>query len=215
MFFQYGETECAVLRKKDRLLGLVIDHVGQIERPVNPDLFSALMDSITGQQISTKAHKTVWHRMCELLGEITPERVAACDQETLQQCGISMRKAGYLKSVADEVHSGRFDLAALQELADEAVCHALCSLSGVGRWTAEMLMIFSMQRPDVISYGDLAIRRGLCLLYGHRELTPAQFERYRRRYSPHASVAGLFLWALAGDEYPELPELLADARRKK
>ena len=90
------------------------------------------------------------------------------------------------------------DLEALHTMSDEEVCRELSSLKGVGVWTAEMLMTFSMQRPDVFSFGDLAIHRGLRMLYHHRKIDKKLFEKYRRRYSPYGTVASLYLWAIAG-----------------
>ncbi|NLT57650.1 MAG: DNA-3-methyladenine glycosylase 2 family protein [Clostridiales bacterium] len=197
-YYSYGEAETGHLKKKDRRLGEAIERIGPIRRPVRPDLFDALIHSIVGQQISSKAQQTVWQRLLDLAGEVTPARIDALSEETLQRCGMSMRKAGYLKGVAEQVLSGGLDLAGLQAQSDQEVIRTLSALRGVGVWTAEMLMIFSMQRPNILSYGDLAIRRGLCMLYRHRALTPALFERYRRRYAPYATVASLYLWAIAG-----------------
>lgn len=94
--------------------------------------------------------------------------------------------------------SGELDVEALRALPDEAVCAELSRLPGVGVWTAEMLMTFSLQRPNVMSYGDLAIQRGLRMLYRHRAIDRDRFEKYRRRYAPYATVASLYLWAVAG-----------------
>jgi len=92
----------------------------------------------------------------------------------------------------------------LQHKVDEEVCRELSALDGIGVWTAEMLMTFSMQRPDIISFGDLAIHRGLRMLYHHRKITRDLFDKYKRRYSPYATVASLYLWAIAGGAIPEL-----------
>lgn len=109
-----------------------------------------------------------------------------------------MRKAIYIKEVADQVSSGQLDLEHLNQLSDDEVCERLVKLRGIGVWTAEMLMTFSMQRMNIMSWGDLAIQRGLRMLYRHRKITPTLFAKYRRRYSPYATVASLYLWAIAG-----------------
>ena len=199
-FFIYGETEINYLSGKCQKLGRVIELIGPLERAVTPDLFESLMRSIVGQQISSKAQATVWARIKELVGEITPQNMAACPADALQKCGMSMRKTDYIQQTACAVLDGHFDMAALHDMSDIEVRRHLSALKGIGEWTAEMLMLFSMQRPDILSYGDLAIRRGLCMLHRHRELTPALFERYRKRYSPYGSVASLYIWALAGGE---------------
>jgi len=185
------------LKKKDKKLGKAIDRIPKIERIVNPDPFAALVESIASQQISSKAAGTVCSRLHALPGGIAPVNLAKQDLSVIQQCGISGRKAGYIKGIAEAAVSGIVDFDQLPALSDQEIIQILSSLKGVGVWTAEMLLIFSLQRPDVVSYGDLAIRRGMMNLYGVTELSKADFERYRKRYSRYGSVASLYLWALS------------------
>ena len=91
-------------------------------------------------------------------------------------------------------------------MSDAEAIAALSSLKGIGVWTAEMILLFCLQRPDVLSYGDLAIQRGLRMVYHHREVTPQLFEKYRRRFSPYGSVASLYLWVVAGGAIPEMKD---------
>lgn len=119
------------------------------------------------------------------------------------------RMAEVIESVGHinrKVLSGEFDLKAVETMSDEDAIAALSSLKGIGVWTAEMILLFCLQRPDVLSYGDLAIQRGLRMVYHHRDITPQLFERYRRRFSPCGSVASLYLWAVAGGAIPELKD---------
>jgi len=196
-YFQYGEKEIKHLKKADKRLAAIIDQIGMIERPVIPDLFAALVHSIIGQQISTKAHKTVWERMCMGLGEISPAVVDRLPLEYLQQFGITFKKAAYIKSLAQKIIIGEFNLDSLHSMSDKEVCKKLSGQNGIGLWTAEMLMIFSMQRLNVLSYGDLAIIRGMRMVYHHRKIDKAKFNKYWKRYTPYASVASLCLWAEA------------------
>lgn len=200
IIFEYGEKEINYLKKKDKRLAEAIDRIGRIEREVMPDLFTSLIRSIIAQQISSKAASTVWNRIMERFGEVTPERLAKVSIEEIQQCGISTRKAGYIKGITEAVISRELNLEELFELPDDEVCKRLSSLNGIGVWTAEMLMIFSMQRPNIVSWGDLAIRRGMMMLYHHKELTKERFEKYRKRYSPYGSVASLYLWAISAEK---------------
>ena len=195
--FQYGQAEIDYLTRRDRKLGRAIGHIGMIERQVMPDLFKALAHSVVAQQISRKAADTVWGRLCERLLDVTPRKVGSTDVSDIQQCGLSMRKAKYIKGIGDAAIRGDLDLLELREMPDEGVIEKLSSLPGIGVWTAEMLLIFSLCRPDVVSWGDLAIRRGMMNLYGLNQLSKSQFDRFRKRYSPCGSVASLYLWALS------------------
>lgn len=206
MYFQYGEKEIEYLKRKDKRLAEVIDRVGMIEREVDTDLFSSIVHNIVGQQISTKAQKTIWRRMSDGLGKIDADTVLDAGEECLQAFGITFRKAGYIIDFAEKVRSGVFDLEGIWNKPDDEVIAELISLKGVGVWTAEMLMLFCMQRPDVLSYGDLAVLRGMRMVYRHRKIDRRMFEKYRRRLSPYGSVASLYFWAVAGGAIPELED---------
>lgn len=196
--FKYGYKEIDYLKNKDKKLAAVIDRIGIIEREVIPDLFAALVHSVVGQQISSRAAVSVWKKMNERLGSINPETIMAASAEDIQSCGISMRKALYIKGIREAVRQERLNIEEFPKLSDEEIINRLSALKGIGVWTAEMLLIFSLQRPDVVSRGDLGIQRGMKILYGHKDLDKARFERYRKRYSPYGSVASLYLWELAG-----------------
>ena len=109
-FFKYGETELDYLKKKDKKLGLAIERIGMIEREVNPDLFAALVKSIVSQQISKKAAATVWGRMQEYFGEITPQTISSATVEEIRQCGLSMRKASYIRGIGEAVVKGELNI---------------------------------------------------------------------------------------------------------
>lgn len=205
-YFPYGDEEMAYLAKKDAKLGWAISRIGLIQRPVEPNLFEALVSSVVGQQISGKALATIWGRIQKRFVPLTPETLAAAPLEELQQCGMSLRKASYIQGIAQAVLQGELDLESLRTLPDAEVQKRLTKLKGIGPWTAEMLLIFSLERKDVVSFGDLAIQRGMRTLYRHREITPKLFAKYRRRYSPYGSVASLYLWAIAGGAIPELTD---------
>jgi DNA-3-methyladenine glycosylase II len=115
-----------------------------------------------------------------------------------------MRKASYIKEIVNQIVNGSLDLAQLQTMSDDDVCKRLSRIKGVGVWTAEMLMIFSMQRMDVLSWGDIAIIRGLRMLYHHKEVTPELFAKYKKRYSPYATVASLYLWHISSGAYNDI-----------
>lgn len=206
MCFEYGSTETDYLKARDKRLGEVIDRVGHVNRAVDDDLFSAVVHHIIGQQISMKAQATVWQRMRDALGTVNAATVSAASEDELQALGMTFRKVAYIKDFAAKVQSGEFDLEAVAALPDEDAIRALASLRGIGVWTAEMILLFCLQRPNVFSYDDLAIQRGLRMVYHHRKIDRKLFERYRRRFSPYCSVASLYLWAVAGGALPELKD---------
>ena len=205
-YFEYGKKEIEYLKSRDKILGSAIDEIGPIKRAVRPDLYQALVQSIVGQQISTKAQETVWGRIIDRFNPITPESLGKISAEELQSCGMTMRKANYIKDMTDSILKGDIDLSKLDDMDDEEVCKYLCKIKGIGIWTAQMVMTFSMQRPDVISFGDLAILRGLRMLYGHKEITREIFNKYEKLYSPYASVASLYIWEIAGGALPHLKD---------
>lgn len=213
--FVCGEKELAYLKKKDKRLGAVIDTLGPLERDTDSDLFASVVRHIVGQQISMAAQATIWRRMTETLGEITPKSVYATELQALQASGITFKKAEYIKDFAQKVHDGAFDIEALAEKSDDEVIAALSALKGIGVWTAEMLMIFCMQRPDILSFGDLAIQRGLRMLYHHRKIDRALFEKYRRRYSPCGSVASFYIWAVANGAIPGMKDYAPTKKPKR
>lgn len=197
-FVRYTAAETAHLAARDAALGRLMDAVGPIRRERIPEPFMALVHAIAGQQISAAAHATVWRRIVAAFPLFTPDRLAAAVPEALRACGLSARKAGHVREIARRAACGELEFASLSALEDAALCARLCELPGVGPWTAEMVMIFCLERKNVLSLGDFGIRKGLRMLYHKRELTPAFLARCKKRYAPCASVASLYLWALAG-----------------
>lgn len=198
MYFEYGAKEMEYLKEKDKKLGEVIDKIGFIERETDSDLFSSVVHHIVGQQISTKAQATIWQRMQDALGTVDADTVINCGRDELQSFGMTFRKAEYITDFARSVKTGAFDLEGIWDKPDEEVVKELAALNGIGVWTAEMIMLFCMQRLNVFSFQDLAIQRGLRMIYHHREISRELFEKYRRRFSPYCSVASLYLWAVSG-----------------
>ncbi|MEI5908283.1 DNA-3-methyladenine glycosylase 2 family protein [Bacillus spongiae] len=197
--FEYGQTEIEYLKKQDENLGRAIDRLGKVEREIIPDLFSALVYAIVGQLVSVKVAHTVWDRMQVRLGDITPKNISSHSVNDIQNCGMTMKKAACIHSIAHAIKAGEWDIEALRDLPDDEVIRLLTMLNGIGRWTAEMLLINSMERQDVVSWGDMAIRRGMMKLYNLSDLSKAEFEQYRQTYSPFGSVASIYLWAISFD----------------
>jgi DNA-3-methyladenine glycosylase II len=159
------------------------------------DPFNALARSIVGQQISVAAAAGVWRRLSDALGEVSPERVASRSVDDLRAAGLSRQKAAYVNDLALHFRDRRLLPERWPELEDAAVIAELTQVKGVGRWTAEMFLMFHLLRPDVLPIGDLGLRRAVSLHYTRgRALTDARLLRIARPWAPWRSVASWYLW---------------------
>lgn len=199
-FFNYSREQTGWLGGRDPVLASAIQRIGAVRRRMQPDAFQALLWAVTGQQISARAHASIWARFTARFGLPEPGTFTQADEAALRDCGLSLKKAQYVIAIAKAFASGGFSHAGLAAKPDKELGEALRALPGVGAWTVEMLLIFTFHRPDILSYGDLAIRRGICRLYKYPKLTRPLFESLRARYSPHASIASLYLWQIAGEK---------------
>ncbi len=204
--FEYGEQETEYLKARDQNLSVVINRIGHINRAVDSDLFSSVVHHIIGQQISTKAQQTIWQRMNDAFEEVTPDTIGNATVDELQSLGMTFRKAEYIREYSQKILNGEFNLDAVEHMADEEAIAALAGLKGIGVWTAEMILLFCLQRPNILSYDDLAIQRGMRMVYHHRKIDRKLFEKYRRRLSPYCSVASLYFWAVAGGAIAEMKD---------
>jgi DNA-3-methyladenine glycosylase II len=161
------------------------------------DPYEAIARAIVGQQLSTKAAGSIWERLLEVLGGGTPSPGAllAADPDDLRGAGLSWSKVAYLRDLAERVQDGELDPERLRELGDDDVVEELTRIKGVGRWTAEMFLIFNLGRPDVLAAGDLGIRRAVQRTYELDALPDAaEMERIAEPWRPHRTLACLYLW---------------------
>jgi DNA-3-methyladenine glycosylase II len=196
----------AALAASDPTMASLIERVGKIdlatrlrrrseERP--PDAYGALLRAIVGQQLSTKAARTIYLRVIALFDDATPspEQLLEASTEDLRGAGLSGRKVEYIRDLASHVLSGELELDRLDELGDEEAIEEIVAVRGLGRWTAEMFLIFHLERPDVLSRGDLGIRKAVQIEYGLKEMpTPERVLEIGAPWSPHRSLASLYLW---------------------
>jgi DNA-3-methyladenine glycosylase II len=191
----------AKLRDGDPVMARLIDEHGAIvrrdlkrERP--GDAYGALVRSIVGQQLSTKAAASIWARFEALFrGPVEPRKVVAAREDRLRSAGLSNSKVAYLKDLARRVHRRELDLDRIGALPDEDVIAELTAIKGIGRWTAEMFLIFHLGRPDVLSAGDLGIRRAVQIAYQLEDLPgPTDLERLAEPWRPQRTLACLYLW---------------------
>ncbi len=163
----------------------------------NADAYATLLRAIVGQQLSTKAAATIHGRVLELFGgrDPTPQELLDADTDALRACGLSGRKVEYIQDLAAHVLDGELELDRLDQLSDEEVIEEIVAVRGLGRWTAEMFLIFHLERPDVFSGGDLGLRRAVQLCHDLEEMPkPAEAAEIARRWSPNRSLASIYLW---------------------
>lgn len=182
----------------DPELGVLIDRVGEVTIEVSGGGFEVMAESIVSQQLSAKAAATIWRKLVDSVGS-SADAIAAADHEALRAAGLSNRKAEYVQGIARATLSGDIDWESLESLDDEAVIASLTQLRGVGRWTAEMYLIFALGRPDVLAVDDFGVRSSAGRMAGlgglmDREELLARGELWR----PWRTTASLWLWADQG-----------------
>jgi DNA-3-methyladenine glycosylase II len=192
------------LRAGDPVLRQLIDELGpdgpgDPRRGLNPDdHYGALVRSIVGQQLSTKAARSIYNRLTDRFGgrPPTPAEILADDPDELRAAaGLSRAKVSFLRSLAEHVEDGSLELERLDALPDDDVIAELVAVKGIGIWTAHMFLMFHLQRPDVLPVGDLGIRNAIKLRYGLDELPdPAEMETIAEPWRPHRTLACLYLW---------------------
>lgn len=191
----YWQEACRELARNDPVLGAVIDRYPGMNLRSRSDAFQTLARAIVGQQISVKASETVWGRFVAALPEIVPAAVAGVAPEAMQGCGLSRRKVEYLQDLAGHFLSGALDPSRWDVMDDEAIIVELSTVRGIGRWTAEMFLIFNLLRPDVLPLDDIGLQKAIARHYsGGAALTRAQLRKIAAPWAPWRSVATWYLW---------------------
>jgi DNA-3-methyladenine glycosylase II len=197
----------AHLRKADPVMRKLVSEHGKprpARRTARDDHYGALVRSIVGQQLSTKAARSIYGRLTDRFGgrPPTPEEVLADDPDELRAAaGLSRAKVSFLRSLAEHVQSGDLELDRMDTLPDEDVVAALIAVKGLGQWSADMFLMFHLERPDVLAVGDLGIRRAVQVAYGLEELPgPTELERIAEPWRPYRTLACRYLWASLDNE---------------
>lgn len=182
--------------KKDKILKKVIDKHGElIEIPESENIFKDIFEAIASQQLSIRASDTIINRVKILLkNKITPESFLKVDTEKLRKCGLSYSKIKYIKDLSDKVIKSEIDLENLKNLENEDVILELVKVKGIGRWTAEMILIFTLKREDVFSVGDLGLRNAVSKLYNIDKNNIEIIEGISLQWKPYRSLASRYLW---------------------
>jgi len=177
---------------KDPVMAKLIAEHGEITITPSGDYFADLVSQIVGQQLSVKVAEVINRRVVDLMGgEVTPQNIQKLTDEQLRGAGLSTGKTKYVRNIAEAVENRMLDFDNLP-VQDEDVIALLTQVKGIGRWTAEMFLIFSLARPDVFSHGDLGLKNAIGKLYG--EKTRAEVEELAQTWSPFRSYASLYLW---------------------
>jgi len=195
----YWDDACRHLAKRDRVMKKLIPKFGEARLQSRGDAFTTLARSIVGQQISVKAAQSVWDRFSGAVGgpsaRLAPAAVLALDTPTLRGAGLSARKAEYLLDLARHFESGAVHVPQWLEMDDEAIIEELVAIRGIGRWTAEMFLIFHLMRPDVLPLDDLGLIKGISLSYFSGEpVSRAEARELGEAWAPYRSVATWYVW---------------------
>jgi DNA-3-methyladenine glycosylase II len=184
---ELGERDAVLRALMERFRGLTLASRG--------DAFSTLARSIVGQQISVKAAQSVWDRLSDRVQTVSPESLIRCRPSTLRACGLSGQKAAYLKDLAGKFVEGTLDATRWSALDDESLIEELTKVKGIGRWTAEMFLMFHLARPDVLPVADLGLQRAMRLHYNRgRALSVTRIRKIGALWAPWRSVATWYLW---------------------
>lgn len=194
---EYWHDACRALAQRDPTMARIVASCGDGFLVSRGDAFQTLARSIVGQQISVKAAASVWNRFAARCRDVDPERVARMRVTTLRGCGLSQRKAEYLKDLAARFLSREVDPRRWPHLDDDAVIAELCCVRGIGRWTAEMFLIFNLLRPDVYPVDDVGMLRGIALHYRDgTKVTRDEAIEIGEAWRPWRTVATWYLWRI-------------------
>jgi DNA-3-methyladenine glycosylase II len=196
---EYWDDACKHLARRDRVMKKLIPKFGEARLQSRGDAFTTLARSIVGQQISVKAAQSVWDRFVALLGvpstRIPPSVVEGTPPQALREAGLSLRKAEYLLDLAQHFSSGAVHVPQWRQMDDEAIIEELVAIRGIGRWTAEMFLIFHLLRPDVLPLDDLGLIKGISVNYFSGEpVSRAEAREVGEAWTPFRSVATWYIW---------------------
>lgn len=191
----YWKQACVELSAADPVMAALIERYPDAILADRGDAFQTLARAIVGQQISVKAADSIWTRFAGFAGDVTPGHVATLELDGLAACGLSRRKAEYLRDLAGHFVDGRVKPARWKKMDDEAVIAELVDVRGIGRWTAEMFLIFSLRRPDIWPVDDIGLQKAVALHYlGNERPTPKALRQHGERHAPWRTVATWYLW---------------------
>lgn len=192
---EYWDRAKRALARKDPVMAAIIKRHPKVFMVRRGEAFMTLARAICGQQISVKAAQSVWNRVCDCVGDITPRNVLQRKRPQLRACGLSDRKTEYIADLAQHFADGKIHANRWPEMDDEAIIAELTDVRGIGRWTAEMFLMFNLLRPDVFPLDDLGLQKGIRLAYhGGRKVSLWTMKARGETWRPWRTVASWYLW---------------------
>ena len=205
--FTLEDYRVKYLSESDYQLSKLIQVIGDISLRINQNYYESLIKKIIGQQLSVKAARTICERVEAICGSFDPTLIKSISDIELRKAGVSRAKILYIRDVADKVLTGEIDLKGLDSLSDEEVISTLTKIKGIGKWTAEMFLIFSLGRLNVLSLGDVSIQRAFRWLnYGKED----KLESYFKKWNPYNTIASLYMWEAVNRGFLEKYETIDD-----
>lgn len=183
------------LVKKDSIFSTFVEKYGIVKYEKNNNIYESIVSNIIGQQLSNKVKQIIYERFLHLVGDVIPENIVSSKDEDIRDCGISYSKIKYIKELSLNLLNENLNLSNLDLLSDEELIKFFQGIKGIGRWTAEMLALFTLGRQNIISYDDVAIRNGIMKAKQYKTLSIKRFEGLRKKYSPYCSYASLYFYA--------------------
>ncbi|HXY16184.1 MAG TPA: DNA-3-methyladenine glycosylase [Terriglobales bacterium] len=184
------------LKKSDPVLRAIIERIGPYRMEYGPPEFHSLAEAILYQQLNGKAALTIFKRFTALAGEpLTPQGILKLTAEQMRSAGLSKQKSSYLHDMAERAATGQLDFSKLREMSDEEVIKHLTQVKGVGVWTAQMFLMFTLKRPNVLPTGDFGVQMAIKKHYKKRKVPkPVQMEKLAKLWEPYRSIACWYLW---------------------
>ena len=189
------DSKVKKIKNKDKKFKELVEMVGEIEIALDNNYFSSLVQAIVGQQLSMKAAETIWNRVISLLGEVNFDNILNTSDEDLKSVGLSRSKVIYVKDLAQKFRDKTINIDEIDKLEDEDIVNELIKVKGIGRWTAEMFLIFSLGRMDVFSMQDLGLKKSVQWLYNLPDLPSNDFlKELSDKFKPYRTILSLYLW---------------------
>lgn len=196
----YGMKEMQYISDKHPVMKTLVEHYGKLQMGKVKDIYTSLVLHIISQMLANSVSEILIKRFLNLVGEITPENVIRVGKEAIRECGISLKKAEYILELSHSIVEKVYDFSGLESMSDDETVKYLMQIKGVGKWTAEMIVEFTMGRLNIFSYDDVALQNGIKKAHGFKTLSKMRFEQLRKLYAPYCSVASVYYYAYNDDK---------------